>query len=301
MAFSQAELWKVERQVLIEELTKYGPQLGAKLKPRLEAELGRRLALPPQEWRRTIPRLSNLLAAHSDLVEVHRPVGPGDITVGLRTAEQAGATPDTLVSAAWYLPQVWVAFVNSDPRRRRFFHRQSREVVHFLDPSSTPPNPELAARVAADTSFVGIPFASAEVQSRWLNEFLETSPLIPTAKRELAAHFAGLDFTSSVNNLFTAALGQNAEAWRSFRAHKINDLIAKWAATNGIDLSELKPTERSIVGKEEPRSAPMHDLAKAPRDVRSILRELAESMDETELRSVLVPLSALERILRSGT
>src|SRR5262249_46655360 len=113
MQASQEEFRKAARQALIEILTD-GPQLGAKLKPRLTAELGRRLNWSPSEWRTLIPRLSNFLAVHSDVVEVRRPVGPGDITVELRSTAQAGVGARAEASHSWYHPSVWAAFLNPD-------------------------------------------------------------------------------------------------------------------------------------------------------------------------------------------
>src|SRR5262245_55492109 len=71
----------ISRQILI-TILRHGPQLGAKLKVHLVAELGLRLQLPPYQYKTLIPKLSTFLAANSDLVEIER--GPGDIVVSLR-------------------------------------------------------------------------------------------------------------------------------------------------------------------------------------------------------------------------
>lgn len=308
MSVSHEEFHKVARQVLAEVLTEAGPQLGAKLKPRLIGELCRRLNWPITESRLLIPRLSSFLAAHSDLVEVRRPIGPGDITVQLRNGGSRGGKVGVEASHTWYHPSVWAAFVNPDPARRRFLHRQSHEVVHFVDQSASPPNPEFADRVSSDKSFVEIQFARADLQSDWMREFLQTSPLIPGAEKQIAAHFARLPFISSINAAFAAALGPHAETWRRFRAHKIDDLISRWATSNDIDLAQLRtnPMAKPFAPGEAAKATPEQpsDVTASPkavRDVRSTLRALVESMDDAELRSVLVPLSAIERLLRPVT
>lgn len=289
----------IERQVLIEVLAD-GPQLGARLKPRLTEALGKRLGLPPDQWRATIPRLSNFLALHSDLVEVHRPDGEGDITIELRGAPRVVADAKADSVQLRYLPSIWAAFLNPDSGRRRFFHRITHEVVHFLDASMEAPNPALAARVANDGSFVEIAFASAEIQRGWLAEFLESSSLIPNSLKEVASHFTRLPFTSSVNVGFAAALGQSADAWRRFRANKVNEIITRWAAANQIDGAHLQhaPVEKKKAAQEEPFLLREHAPVRVSSDIRSVLRGLTETMDDAELRSVLVPLSAFHRLIR---
>ena len=121
------------RQVLVEVLKRNGPQLGARLKVQLTSALGLRLSLPRDEWHTLVPRLSYFLAAHSDLVVVQRPAGPGDIRVSLRDASVSTDAAESEPAKIWYRPDVWQAFVNPDSRRRRFFHRQSHQVVHFID------------------------------------------------------------------------------------------------------------------------------------------------------------------------
>jgi hypothetical protein len=84
MSIPTEERQQVARQVLVEILKESGPQLGAKLKVRLTAALGRRFGLPTDVWHALVPKLTQFLAANSDLVNVARPSGPGDILVSLR-------------------------------------------------------------------------------------------------------------------------------------------------------------------------------------------------------------------------
>jgi hypothetical protein len=305
MSIPSDERTTLARHVLIEILRENGPQLGAKLKVRLSATLGRRLGLPPDQWHRLIPRLSNFLAAHSDLVEVQRPAGPGDIRVSLRPDSSQALTAEIEPTRIWYRPDVWTAVVNPDRQRRRFFHRRNHELVHFVDQGLTPPNPELARRVAGDPSFVEIRFADADTQNRWMREFLETTPLISEAHKRIARHFVEVPFDSSLNVAFAAALGPHAEAWKRFRARKVDDQISNWARTNGIDLEALKTFpiatgDATPALVEAPPALPRPKQATTERagDLRSTLRGIVDSLEDSELPQVLIPLSAVNRILR---
>jgi len=309
MPIPSEERAQLARQVLVDILKQNGPQLGARLKLQLTAALGQRLGLPVDAWHALVPRLSAFLAANSDLVAVSRPAGPGDIRVSLR--DESGSSPATEpeMGRVWYRPDVWTAFVNPDPNRRRFFHRQRHEIAHF-SAQSTPPNPQVAVRVNADPHFVEIEFADADKQQGWLREFLDTTPLISDAHKRVARHFTELPFDSSVNAAFAASLGAHGDAWRRFRAKKADDFVSAWASRHQIDVEALKrfPAPGAAVvqaplalegGAAVSPTPPPQATVQASSDARSGLLRLVESLDDAELRQVLVPLSAVERILRS--
>lgn len=306
MSIPADERAQAARQVLVDLLKENGPQLGAKLKVRLTTVLGQRLGLPADTWHALLPKLSHFLAANSDLVDVDRPEGPGDIRVSLRDSASSPSQIERQSTKVWYRPDVWTAFVNPDPNRRRFFQRQRQEVVHFSTQSTVPPNPQLADRVGRDPQFIEIQFATAEAQQNWLREFLDTTPLISEAHKRVARHFVEVPFDSSINAAFAASLGPHGDAWRRFRAKKVDDFVTTWAATNGVDVEGLKRFPQADELTEHPTPAanlpsstePQPAIPLATGDSRSTLLRLIESLDDAELRQVLVPLSAVERILR---
>ncbi|MPZ17344.1 MAG: hypothetical protein GEV06_05460 [Luteitalea sp.] len=306
MSIPADERVQTARQVLVDILKENGPQLGAKLKVRLTSALGQRLGLPADAWHGLVPKLSHFLAANSDLVDVLRPAGPGDIRVSLRDAAAGRPHIEVESTKVWYRPDAWTAFVNPDPNRRRFFHRQRHEIVHFSTQSTAPQNPQLADRVARDPQFVEIQFAGAEEQQAWLREFLDTTPLISEAHKRVARHFVDVPFDSSINAAFAASLGPHGDAWRRFRAKKVDDFVIAWAERNAVDLDTLKrfpepgplaahPTvDTMLASPSEPQAA----HATAGGDPRSALLKFIASLEDSELRQVLIPLSAVERILR---
>jgi hypothetical protein len=134
------------RQVLVDILRVNGPQLGSKLKIKLIAGLIQRGRLTPAESTLLIPKLSTFLVANSDLVEVQKST-VGDITIALRDKAAINADQETDAQPIRYRPDVWQAFLNPDPQRRRFFHRHAHTLVHYLIDSMTSPNPEIARQV----------------------------------------------------------------------------------------------------------------------------------------------------------
>ena len=179
--------------------------------------------------------------------------------------------------------------------------------MHYSTQSQAVLHPLLAERVAKDPLFVEIQFANAESQRDWLREFLGTTPLISETHKRVARHFLDLPFDTSINGAFAASLGPHADPWRRFRAKKVNDLVTAWADRCGIELEALKrflPVAAPVDGPEPevPSSgAPQSPVspALAASDPRAMLLRVVESLDDSELRQVLVPLAAVERMLRS--
>ncbi len=290
------------RQSLLDILSEQGPLLGARLKPALTSRLAQRLGITQIEASYLVSRLSHFLAAHSDLVEVSRPADlTGDILVSLRA--QSHPQPSQVATAQiWYRPDVWHAFVNPDPSRRRFFHRETREVVHYFPESSTSPHPQIARRVQSDPAFLEIQFPLGDEQSSWMSEFLDSTKTLPEAQRKVGRHFATVPFESAVHQAFAAAMGPFSEAWRRFRNERLDAYIRAWAARNNVSVGDLQSLPEP---KSPPQPIPPVAMVSAiPPSVpnqpslRELLKSLLDSMDDAELRAIQLPASAL---LRRGT
>jgi len=163
-------------RAILQELLVAGPIKGAKLKPQLVRQFELRTGMG---FRGVFPdylKFSDFLSANKDLVDVTPPQGQGDITVQLkgnhvaapRITWQAGNAP-----VSFELPRpLWQAFTNPDPDRRRFFNRETRDVVHYIEDSSEEPNPRIRTQVRDDPNFVEIEPAGAELQKEWMREFV---------------------------------------------------------------------------------------------------------------------------------
>lgn len=299
------EEFSEERQALVEALQLRGPQIGARLKVLLVNDLARRRNLSPIERATVIPRLSAFLAKHSDLVEVTR--GPSDIFVKLRSSATPQVARERERPQTWYRSDVWHAFLNPDAARRRYFHRATHEIVHYVLGSQSSPNPAVAHRVEADRgAWVEIAYANAARQVEWMRDFLQTTSLLPDSSKKIGTHFLTVPFESSVNAAFAASLGEYSTVWKKYRTAKADEQIREWARTNGIDLVHLqKPPEPVVQVRpesiERPVAADEERASSRDGNLRATLLALIDSMDDAELRAVQVPASSLLRVRRQTT
>ena len=288
------------RDVLREVLSS-GSILGARLRPLLIEEYRRATARDLEPVLKSFGKFSAFLAANADLVDVRSDDKSGDIRVLLKTA-RAPHKP-ALMSSRRLSKELWQAFTNPDERRRRFYHRDTREVVHYLDNSSETLDKSLARQVGSDNRFVEIQFARAQDQNGWMSEFLDSTSGLPDSTRRVASHLVSVPYESSVNWAFASALGAYGEAWRRFRAAKVSDKVEQWAERNAIS---LQAEDSSPDAETSPATADDAGLSSASEttteDLRKSLQSAIMLMSPTELAQVLVPATVCARLdrVRSG-
>ena len=305
--FSPDDRRAATRQVLVDILQQKGPLLGAKLKVLLFADLSRRLNIGMPELEEMIPKLGPFLAVNADLIQVAR--GQSDITVSLAAPDLTANTVDAASSKVWFMAEVWQAFLNPDPQRRRFFHRITHDIVHFLSNSTAPPNPEIACRVQADPAFIEIGFAPAEVQTDWMREFLETNVFLSEWNKRVGRHFLSVPFESAVNEAFSAALKQYGGAWKRLRSTKADQLIKEWADQNSVSVADLqKPSERTPNTESDARvhlapsgSGTIGNLkpteSAKTNELKLALHRVVDLLDPQDLDQISVPISVLVRVI----
>ena len=182
-----------------------GSMLGARLRPLLIEAYRRATTRDVVPVLKSYGKFSAFLAANADLVDVRSDDKSGDIRVSLKTAEtQHGPA---LRPSRHLSRELWQAFTNPDERRRRFYHRDTREIIHYLDDSYETLDKSLARRVSSDDKFVGIQFAHARDQNGWMREFLDSTNGLPDSTRRVAGHLVSVPYESSVNWAFVSALG----------------------------------------------------------------------------------------------
>lgn len=287
----------VVREILRECLS-VAPMKGARLKPLVMVEFERRTRTSFAQAFWNFPKFSDLLKVVEDLVEIDRS-GPADILIRLRSHEasstSSSASVSNLSSQPYIHPGLWHAFNNPDGRRRRFYHRKTGEVVHYVEGSQV--DADFVARVAADPDFVEIKPIPVAEHSAWMKEFA-TTQMLPETTRAAAISLASVPYTSQLNRAFTAALEGYAEGWRRFRTSKVLARVQKWAKENNIAIPELirTPVERAIDAASNVSAATTGAALGLTHDTRKLLHALVDSLDETDLAHVLVPASALVRI-----
>ena len=284
---------------LLRQILSSGPEKGARLRPLLEREFERKTGSSFRQTFWNFPKFSAFLAANADLFEVVPPAGPGDITVKLRgeqaTPEAANSLPPGL-RPRFLPPPIWNAFANPDPKRRRFFHRTSGQIVHFIEGSDEHPNPRIAATVRADLAYVEVRPVSADAQAAWMREFLETA-VLPESKKDVLRNLAGIPYSSSVNTAFFAALGDNGDEWRQFRSVRLHDSVRAWAQEKGVPFEQLIGLVAAPSPSASSSSAsPLLDSTAMP-DFRRSLHEVVDALDQGELHQVLLPASVVLKLL----
>jgi hypothetical protein len=299
-------------QLLTQLLSVDSPELGARLKQRLKAAFVSNGLGPFDEKSLGFQKFTDyLLRVHSDLVSVERRAGSGDVLVSLRTTPAARVlyaptlkqpkTPAALVIRS----DVWQAFANPDPERKRFFNKQSEKVVHYLDGKNST---ERAQVDASPESFVEIPPISKDIQAGWMREFLDSASLPPSEKDALGPLISE-PYSSTVNATFTRALGDHSVAWRKYRTAQVTSTIEKWAADAGIALAKLHvaPTESTSGAIQAAAAVGSHvtaTLATAPANSgqmppREQIFKLLELLTDDDITRLVLPTLLSTIMIRS--
>lgn len=250
-----ADLRTASSQLLTQLLSVNSPELGARLKQRLNsAFIASGMGVFDEKSLGFSKFTDYLLRTHGDLVSVTRQEGIGDILVSLRAAPTSRASVVSAMlqkhaeSAPVIRSEVWQAFANPDPERKRFFNKQTGKIVHYPIEKSCKERAEVES---SPDNFLEIPPISKAVQAEWMKEFLGGASL-PAKEKEVLEPLTAEQYSSTVNAAFSRALGAHSVAWRNFRTVQVISIIEKWASDAGISLSELHRT-----ATQQPTSA-MH-------------------------------------------
>lgn len=277
------------RQVLAKILKEKSPISGAQLKVRLIWETTQ-VGLPPFDERHFgYRKFTDFLAGIAeDLLTIKHPEGPGDVEVFVR---QSLNGPETSFQGSKRQSirlrnAAWQAFTNPDPNRKRFWSKETGEIIHYLEGQ----NSDFEKKILADPSrFIEIHPTEAATQTNWMLEFLDGADLSAEQKQAIRP-IPVQPYSSLVNVLFTRALGQQGELWRSFRVKKVLERAREWAETNGISFEQLKDTP------EDPPATQILAVAVAGTPVRKRLGEILDMLEDDEIRRVVLP-TALACIL----
>lgn len=261
------------------------PELGARLKQRLNRDL-KKLGHPRFDenefgYRKFAAYLEGTL---STLITVVHPKSSGDIQVYLkasRPATESNVKPEK-GSALRLRSDVWRAFTNPDPKRSRYYDRETSAVHHFSEEDSQKMLPALESKGAA---FVEIKRIDSETQLGWMRGFLDTQ-VIDGAQRQKLTELLADGYSSQANAEFTELLGEHEDQWRRLRTHYITEVIKAWAIASGIAMDQLLKPAAPAVLKPAPVPTEVSSLAIAPR--RQVELLLAK-MDDSDITAFVIP------------
>lgn len=235
-------------KLLVHLLSTRSPEFGARLKQRLNALLRERNLELFDERRYGFRKFQEFLEkGQSEVVHVTRRDDGGDILVALKESVQAAVDAPVLQPevppAEWIgrpiRSDVWQAFTNPDPERRRYLDRQTFQVRHYTPTHS----PETKAEIDLNPAqYVEILPISGETHKGWMRDFLDAVP-ITGAERTVLDQMLSQPYSSALNAAFTRSLASNAAPWKEHRVKFVLNTILHWAKSNDVDVNHLKSSE----------------------------------------------------------
>lgn len=239
-------------QLLVRLLTVHSPEFGSRLKQRLNAVLEESGLNHFNERELGYKKFHEFLErVPGDLFSVERPDGKGDILVSLKagTASSPALSPASQkksTAQAKNTPhpirnEVWQAFSNPDVARRRFLHKKTYAVRHYLIGENSPFEQEIEKD---SKEYVEIPRINGETQKGWTADFLKNIDL-PASERSALDAMIAAEYTSGINAAFTRALGEHGKAWRRYRTRLVTEVIDQWAEHHAIPLEQLRAAPKT--------------------------------------------------------
>ncbi|WP_210558340.1 MULTISPECIES: hypothetical protein [unclassified Pseudomonas] len=274
---------------LVQQLLSAKPhEYGARLKQGLNRSLKSNGLAPFDEHRWGYRKFSDFLTGYfGDKVIIERPQPFGDVMVSLRSATpwphtsptQASPKPE---SSTIMRNDVWQAFTNPDPTRKRFFNRATHHVLHFVENK----NEEFERKLdSARDDYVEIERITADDQIGWMRAFLDIINLPEAERAPLDSMISG-DYSSHVNMAFTKSLDSHEAEWRRYRSRQITNTIETWALQNTIKLEDLIARRSKATSPEALSPPAMPTALLTPRQQAIRLLEL---MSDDEVARDVIP------------
>lgn len=279
---------KRARAVMVSLLRGGAPEYGARLKQRMNQEY-LRLGLEKFDQRACgYPKFADFLDANADLLVVEKSTGPGDLRVSLRPGASLDQADPLSTSATGPRTRrirndIWQAFTNPDPERRRFFHLPTTVVRHYLrdDQNSS------ARRLVEDSpdEHVEIPVISGEEHIDWMRSYLDALDL-PEQERIPLTRMLDGTYSSKLNAAFTGALGDQSVGWRRRRTTHVLERVLGWAKAHHIPEHVLevradgKPSGGQVQGPVPNRR---------DRTGRERLQALIDLLPDSDVDEVVLP------------
>ena len=278
-------------QLLKQLLEAHSPEVGARLKQRLNALLiGQGLGHFDERVFGFRKFGDFLQKTQAEILRVDRSDQSTDIVVSLvGTPTSPVQTSRSVVETdqAAIRSDVWQAFTNHNIQRKRFLNKETFALKHFIENDQSPASHEVAEN---REKFIEIQPVPGGEQLGWMREYLSTVPLQAADKAPLEAMTEQL-YTSSLNAAFTRALGEKGEGWRHFRTHRVTEAIERWASQHEVPLDHLrKPAVQTHAdGKVVPKES-----------ARARAQKLLELISEEDIAKVVMPVLVTTVLIRTS-
>ena len=281
------------RAILFQLLSSKEPELGARLKQRIAGACLRDGLGRFDEKALGFKRFSDYLKnVHGDVVEISRSSDQADIFVSLRIASGDASTPFGSISTPTPVVRsdVWTAFANPDPSRKRFLHKGSAAILHFIDGDGSSEQNEVEG---ASSDYIEIHPIPGPTQAVWMREFLSSVVIDDNERAPIDSIVSGT-YSSASNAAFTRLLAERGAAWRLFRTSKVVEFIRTWAEQNSISMSRLLVENAvSATASRTPQAKPQHGTS-----AREQAMALLNLISDEDIGRVVLPIMVSTMLVR---
>ena len=200
----------------------------------------------------------------------------------------AGAVPVREVPVDWEALED--AFENNAPEVHSYLHLGTGEVLRVVDGIA---DPEMHARIAADTNYLRIDPVSSREQYRWMERFIQMLEDGELRDKLTSAIDGKGAFRRFKDVLMTHA--PERERWFAFRSERLRVFMEAWLSAHA-----LRPVMRPVfasTGSERPSAPPSPAVpdevdeaglrrARATEALRRQLRDIADTLGLRDLEKV---------------
>ncbi len=184
------------------------------------------------------------------------------------------------------------AFENNAPEVHSYLHLQTGEVLRIVDGVA---DPQMHARIAADSNYLRIDPVSSREQYRWMERYI---PMVEDVelRAKLAVSIDGKGAFRRFKDVLMS-YGTERERWFAFRSERLRIFMEAWLNAHALyavprPIVAQEPLSEPPVADGESKEAPPPSEAREARKGRSSealrksLREAAESLGPRDLESV---------------
>lgn len=177
------------------------------------------------------------------------------------------------------------AFENNAPEVHSYLHLPTGDVLRVVDGVA---DPQMHARIHADTTYIRIAPVSSREQYRWMERFI---PVVEDLdlRGKLGASIDGKGAFRRFKDVLMSHAGER-ERWFSFRSERLRTFMEAWLVAHAIhavprrtEETEPAKAEESPLSALEAREARKQRNAEA---MRKHVRELIESLGPRDLESL---------------
>lgn len=186
------------------------------------------------------------------------------------------------------------AFENNAPEVHSYLHLVTGDVLRIVDGIA---DPQMHARIAADSNYLRIDPVSSREQYRWMERYI---PMVedPDLQGKLTQAIDGKGAFRRFKDVLMA-YGPERERWFSFRSERLRIFMEAWLSAHALspvarpvwtpEPPKAEPSSPGVVGVEpQPETPrPADRRGRSAESLRKTLREISESLGPRDLDTLV--------------